>query len=125
MNIELLIARTWIVLCAILAVLLLVAAGTILHHGVRRWVKGQDKDINSNVWIAMLVSFTLLFLLCAIMDVGQAFPMLDKADEIAWLIGPLLGILVTGKTFVKVSSNKYGTQESTIPAPPDSKNGGG
>lgn len=121
MTIELFFARTWIVLCALFAVTLSAASISVLHYGLRRWIRGEDKDINTNVWIAQVVNFTLLFLLCGIMDVGQAFPMLDKADEITWLISPILAILVTGKTMTKVQSIKHGTLESSEPTPPDGK----
>lgn len=121
MTIELFFARTWIVLCATLAVTLQVASTAVLYYGLRKWIRGEDKDINTNVWIAQVVAFTLLYLLCAIMDVGQAFPMLDKADEITWLISPVLAILVTGKTMTKFQSIKHGTLESVEPTKSDGK----
>ena len=133
--IELWFARTWIVIVAVLSVGLVAVALWIAVIGVRQWQRENEwynnsdhskphPDYNTTALIAGVVASMILWIMLAIMDVGQATALLSNdnvLNGVSWLYGAVLVPLVLGKAMNKFASSKYGSAE----APPPPPQGGG
>ena len=123
--IELFFARTWIVIVAIFAAGLVGISLWVAFIGVQQWKKENEwynasdhskphPDYNTTALIAGTVTSAILFVMSAILNVGQATEMMTDNSVltgISWLYGAVLTPLVAGKIMNKFTSDKYGSTE--------------
>lgn len=86
MNVELALARTWIVVAAMLVLFITGGGAAAFREYYRRWKAKEDDTLNSQAWTALVITVMLDVLLFAVLNVGQAFELVSEG----W--GAIVGI---------------------------------
>jgi len=105
--VEVWLARSLIVIAAL--VLLFVTGGSffVFHNYYRRWRYGQDEQFNTQAWTALIVAVALDAICLAILDVGQAFALVSDAwGAIVGIIGTVLLPILGYKSVQAVQASK-------------------
>ena len=79
-------ARTWSAIAALLVLFITGGGFAVFRMYYTRWKDGRDEAFNSQAWTGLVVVVMLDAVLFAILDVGQAFPLVSEG----W--GAIVGI---------------------------------
>ena len=106
-------ARTFIVIAALLSLFVTGASFFVFHNYYRRWRYGQDVKFDTQAWTALIVAVALDAICFAILDVGQAFALVSEAwGAIVGIIGTVLLPILGYKSVQAVQAGK-GTNNVT------------
>lgn len=86
MTAEAFFARSWSVIAALLVLFITGGGFAVFNLYYKRWKDGRDESFNSQAWTGLVVVTMLDTLLFAVLDVGQAFPLVSEG----W--GAIVGI---------------------------------
>lgn len=113
MNVELWLARTGVLISAVLVVAITWIGIKIARHYVKIWQEQGFNDVSSNLWIALTFTVVLDIFLFAVMDIGQAFSLVvDGWGAIVGISTALLGFAFGYKATTKFAGQR-GSFEST------------
>jgi len=126
-TLDLWFSHSWVVIVAIFAAGLVFISLWVAFIGVQQWKRENDwynssdhsrphPDYNTTALIAGTVTSAILFIMSAILNVGQATELMSDNNVltgISWLYGAVLAPLVAGKIMNKFSSDKYGSASSS------------
>lgn len=118
-------AHTWIVIVAAFAAGLVYVSLWVAFIGVQQWKRENEwynasdrskphPDYNTTALIAGVTTSAILWIMLAILNVGQATELLSDNNVltgISWLYGAVLGPLVLGKVINKFTADKYGSTD--------------
>lgn len=79
-------SRSWSVIAALLVLFITGGGFAVFNLYYKRWKDGRDDAFNSQAWTGLVVVVMLDTLLFAVLDVGQAFPLVSEG----W--GAIVGI---------------------------------
>lgn len=125
-TLDLWFAHSWVVIVAIFAAGLVGISLWVAFIGVQQWKRENEwyntsdhsrphPDYNTTALIAATVTSAILFVMSAILNVGQATDMMTDNNVltgISWFYGAVLTPLVAGKIMNKFTSDKYGSASS-------------
>ena len=112
--IEVWLARSFIVLAALVSLFVTGGSFFVFHNYYRRWRYGQDENFNTQAWTALIVAVALDAICFAILDVGQAFALVSEAwGAIVGIIGTVLLPILGYKSVQAVQASKGGPTNVT------------
>lgn len=125
-TLDLWFSHSWVVIVAVFAAGLVAISLWVAYIGVRQWQRENEwynasdharphPDYNTTALIAGVATSAILFIMSAILNVGQATELMSDNNVltgISWLYGAVLGPLVAGKIMNKFTSDKYGSASS-------------
>ena len=107
--IETWLARTFVIIGALLILFLTGAAVAIFREYLKRWKDGREATFNTHAWTACIIAVALNVILFAVLDVGQALVLVTEGwGAIVGIIGTLLLPLLGYKSVQAVQATKGG-----------------
>ncbi len=100
-------ARSFIVIAALLSLFVTGGSFFVFHNYYRRWRYGQDDQFNTQAWTALIVAVALDAICFAILDVGQAFALVSEAwAALVGIIGTVILPILGYKSVQAVQASK-------------------
>lgn len=112
--VEVWLARTFIILAALVALFVTGGSFFVFHNYYRRWRYGQDEKFDTQAWTSLIVAVALDAICFAILDVGQAFALVSEAwAAIVGIIGTVLLPILGYKSVQAIQATKGGPTNIT------------
>lgn len=107
-------ARSFVVLAALLALFVTGGSFFVFSNYYRRWRSGRDENFNTQAWTALVIAVALDSICFAILNVGQAFELVSEAwGAIVGIIGTVLLPILGYKSVQAVQASKGGPTNVT------------